>query len=107
MTSNHRAHPIADARTESSPPLMSATSPDVHVRFDTHPAHPSAVTAHLTGTLPNSAHALLVGRGFESLDEHTMVPVRIDHEEPYWAHQELAGQGITPRLQEAIQEEWT
>ncbi|UIX34359.1 DUF317 domain-containing protein [Streptomyces sp. GQFP] len=93
---------------------MSTTSPDLHVRFDTHPAHPSAVTAHLTGTLPDSAHALLTGQGFEPLDEHTMVLVRIDHEEPYWANQadqELTGQSITteitPRLREAIHEEWT
>lgn len=93
---------------------MSTTSPDVHVRFDTHPAHPSAVTAHLTGTLSDFAHALLTGRGFEHLDEHTLVLARIDHEEPYWANQadqELTGQGITteitPRLREAIHEEWT
>jgi hypothetical protein len=93
---------------------MSTTSPDVHIRFDTHPAHPSAVTAHLTGTLPDSAHDLLTGRGFESLDEHTMVLARIDHEEPYWAHQaaqELTDQGIAteiaPLLREAIHEEWT
>jgi hypothetical protein len=93
---------------------MSSTSSDVHVRFDTHPAHTSAVTAHLTGGPLRSAHDLLTGRGFEPLDEHIMVLARIDHEEPYWANQaaqELTGQAIaseiTPRLREAIHEEWT
>ncbi|MGQ4436398.1 MULTISPECIES: DUF317 domain-containing protein [unclassified Streptomyces] len=93
---------------------MSTTSADVHVRFDTHPAHPSAVTAHLAESLPDSARGLLADRGFVLLDEHTMVLARIDHEEPYWAHQaaqKLTAQGITttitPRLREAIAEEWT
>ncbi|MEU6227517.1 DUF317 domain-containing protein [Streptomyces sp. NPDC047042] len=93
---------------------MTGTTADVHVRFDTHPAHTSAVTAHLTGGTLGTTHALLTGRGFEPLDEHTMVLARIDHEEPYWANeaaQELAAQGIasdiTPPLREAIHEEWT
>ncbi|MFF3372121.1 DUF317 domain-containing protein [Streptomyces sp. NPDC002680] len=93
---------------------MSGTSTDVHVRFDTHPAHSTAVTAHLTGSPQGTAQALLTGRGFETLDDRTMVLARIDHEEPHWANktaQELADQGIaseiTPRLREAIHEEWT
>ncbi|WP_371551324.1 hypothetical protein OG266_38200 [Streptomyces sp. NBC_00554] len=93
---------------------MAATSSDVRVRLDAHPARTSAVTAHLTGGPLGPTQALLTGRGFEPLDEHTMVPARIDHEEPYWAHratQELTDQGvvteITPRLREAIHEEWT
>jgi hypothetical protein len=87
---------------------------DVHVRFDTHPAHTSAVTAHLTGSAAGIARDLLASRGFECLDDHTLVLARIDHEEPYWASQsaqELTSQGIsteiTPRLLEAIHEEWT
>ncbi|MDW4909175.1 DUF317 domain-containing protein [Streptomyces sp. ADMS] len=87
---------------------------DAHVRFDTHPAHASAVTATLTGTHHRAAQALLAARGFENLDDHTMVLARIDHEEPYWAHQAthaLHAEGITteitPRLREAIGEEWT
>ncbi|MCQ9179873.1 DUF317 domain-containing protein [Streptomyces sp. IBSBF 2953] len=93
---------------------MTGTTSDVRVRFDTHPAHTSAVTAHLTGGPLGTTHALLTSRGFEPLDEHTMVLARIDHEEPYWANQaaqELTGQGIaseiTPRLRESIHEEWT
>ncbi|MFF6783774.1 DUF317 domain-containing protein [Streptomyces sp. NPDC012510] len=93
---------------------MSDTSIDAHVRFDTHPAHSSAVTATLDGTHHRTAQALLAARGFESLDEHTMVLARIDHEEPYWADQAahaLNAEGITaeitPRLREALDEEWT
>ncbi|MFD5128942.1 DUF317 domain-containing protein [Streptomyces olindensis] len=93
---------------------MTTPSIDAHVRLDTHPTHPSAVTATLTGTRHRTAHALLTTRGFETIDEHTLVLARIDHEEPYWAHQAaqaLTAEGITteitPRLREAINEEWT
>lgn len=87
---------------------------DAHVRLDTHPAHSSAVTATLAGTRHRTAHALLAARGFEAVDEHTLVLARIDHEESYWAEnaaQALTVEGITteitPRLREAIDEEWT
>ncbi|MEU6243998.1 hypothetical protein [Streptomyces sp. NPDC047024] len=87
---------------------------DTHVRLDTHPTHPSAVTATLTGTQQQLALALLTARGFEPFDDHTLVLARIDHEEPYWAEkagQELTAEGIateiTPKLREAIDEEWT
>ncbi|WP_327745482.1 DUF317 domain-containing protein [Streptomyces europaeiscabiei] len=93
---------------------MSDHSIDAHVRFDTHLAHTSAVTATLTGTHHRAAQAILAARGFENLDDHTMVLARIDHEEPYWAHQAthaLHAEGITteitPRLRETIDEEWT
>ncbi|NGO45118.1 DUF317 domain-containing protein [Streptomyces ureilyticus] len=93
---------------------MTIPAIDAHVRLDTHPAHSSAVTATLTGTRHRTAHALLAARGFEAVDEHTLVLARIDHEEPYWAKkaaQALTGEGITteitPRLREAIDEEWT
>ncbi|WP_228039857.1 DUF317 domain-containing protein [Streptomyces chromofuscus] len=72
------------------------------------------MTAILTGTRHRTAHALLTARGFEAADEHTLVLARIDHEEPYWAKkaaQALTAEGITteitPRLREAIDEEWT
>ncbi|WP_307058516.1 DUF317 domain-containing protein [Streptomyces achromogenes] len=72
------------------------------------------MTATLTGTHHRAAQALLAARGFQNFDEHTMVLARIDHEEPYWAHQAthaLHAEGITteitPRLREAIDEEWT
>ncbi|MFF3849650.1 DUF317 domain-containing protein [Streptomyces sp. NPDC002328] len=87
---------------------------DAHVRLDIHPAHPSAVTATLTGADHRTAQALLASRGFEPLDPHTMVLARIDHEEPYWAAQAaqaMTAEGITtevtPALREAITEEWT
>ncbi|WP_414169072.1 DUF317 domain-containing protein [Streptoverticillium reticulum] len=93
---------------------MTAPVIDAHIRLDTHPSHSSAVTAHLTGTRHRTAHALLAARGFEPVDERTLVLARIDHEEPYWAEQAaqaLAGEGITaeitPQLREAIAEEWT
>jgi hypothetical protein len=72
------------------------------------------VTATLTGTRHRTAHALLTARGFDAVDEHTLVLARIDHEEPYWAKkaaQALTAEGITteitPRLRKAINEEWT
>ncbi|MEV0472540.1 DUF317 domain-containing protein, partial [Streptomyces prunicolor] len=93
---------------------MPAAPRDVHVLLDTHPAHPSAVTAHLTGTQHLLAQPLLSDRGFEPLNEHTMVLARIDHDEPYQTNeavQELTDAGITtevtPRLREAIHNEWT
>ncbi|WP_411140998.1 hypothetical protein [Streptomyces sp. x-80] len=93
-----------------------ATTPAInaHVHLDTHLTHPSAVTATLTGS---QAHIPL--QGLEAADwhivaENTLVLARIDHEEPYWAEkaaQHLAADGITveitPRLQKAIDEEWT
>ncbi|MFJ3620638.1 hypothetical protein ACIPSH_21135 [Streptomyces iakyrus] len=93
---------------------MTTPSIDAHVRLDTHPTHPSAVTATLTGTRHRTAHALLATRGFETIDDHTLVLARIDYEEPYWAHkaaQTLIAEGITTevtsRLHEAINDEWT
>ncbi|NUS85358.1 MAG: DUF317 domain-containing protein [Streptomyces sp.] len=89
-------------------------SADAHVRLDAHPTHTSAVTATITGPGQNLARALLTARGFEALNEDTLVMARIDHEEPYWADkaaQALTADGftteITPQLREAIDEEWT
>ncbi|GGZ40406.1 hypothetical protein GCM10010365_71440 [Streptomyces poonensis] len=73
----------------------------VHVRLDTHPAHPSAVTASLTGTHHRTAQAMLAARGFEQFDEHTMALARIDHEKPYGADQAtqaLDAEGITTEI---------
>ncbi|MDX3521978.1 DUF317 domain-containing protein [Streptomyces scabiei] len=93
---------------------MTDTPVDAHVLFDTHPAHASAVTATLSGTHHRAAQALLAARGFDDLDEQRMVLARIDHEEPFWAHQAahaLRAEGITtantPELQEALSTEWT
>ncbi|MGW4289681.1 DUF317 domain-containing protein [Streptomyces sp. NPDC004673] len=89
-------------------------SADTHVHLDRHPDHPTAVTAALPGNGLQIARALLTARGFEALDENTLVLARIDREEPYWAEQaaqELTVAGIpteiTPRLRERIDEEWT
>ncbi|WP_307618722.1 hypothetical protein [Streptomyces sp. V3I7] len=89
-------------------------STDTHVRLDLHPTHSSTVTATLTGPRHPMATALLTAHGFEAIDERTLVLARIDHEEPHWAEQTgqaLTGEGIpteiTPRLREAIDEEWT
>ncbi|MCX2969479.1 MULTISPECIES: hypothetical protein [Streptomyces] len=93
---------------------MPTPTTDAHVRLDIHPTHPSAVTATVTGPRPHVARALLTAYGFEATNEHTLVMARIDHEEPYWA--EKAAQAMTadhitteisPRLREAIDEEWT
>lgn len=89
------------------------TSPAPHVRFDTHPEHPSAVIATLSGPRQDLALRLLREAGFEAVGLHTLVMARIDCEEPYWTHktaQELAANGIpthiTDRLRTAINEEW-
>ncbi|MFF4822677.1 DUF317 domain-containing protein [Streptomyces sp. NPDC001212] len=93
---------------------MTTPSVDAHVRLDTHPVHPSAVTATVTGTRQDLACGLLTAHGFEALDDRTLVLARIDREEPYWAEkaaQALTAEGIsteiTARLREAIDEEWT
>ncbi|MEU1893909.1 DUF317 domain-containing protein [Streptomyces pristinaespiralis] len=87
---------------------------DAHVRLDVHPTHPSAVTAVLTGSQAHIPHVGLEAANWTVLAENTLVLARIDHEEPYWAEkaaQQLAADGvsveITPRLREAMAEEWT
>ncbi|SFY53601.1 DUF317 domain-containing protein [Streptomyces sp. F-1] len=87
---------------------------DAHVRLDTRPTHPSAVTAVLTGTRARVASMALEAAGWSVAATGVLVLARIDHEEPYWAAdaaRHLTAEGITveitPRLQEAIDEEWT
>ncbi|MGF0168540.1 DUF317 domain-containing protein [Streptomyces koyangensis] len=87
---------------------------DAHVRLATHPTHPSAVQAHLTGPQAHVASTALEAAGWSAAATNVLVLARIDHEEPYWAAdaaQHLTAEGITveitPRLQEAIDEEWT
>ncbi|MGW9356382.1 DUF317 domain-containing protein [Streptomyces diastaticus] len=87
---------------------------DAHVRLDTHPTHPSAVQAHLTGSQAHVASTALEAAGWSVAATGVLILARIDHEEPYWAAdaaQKLIDEGITvevtPRLQEAIYEEWT
>ncbi|MFI8440227.1 hypothetical protein ACIGKG_06340 [Streptomyces rochei] len=79
---------------------------DAHVRLDTHPTHPSAVQAVLTGTQARVASTALEAVGWSAAATCVMVLARIDHEEPYWAAdaaQHLTVEGITveitPRLQ--------
>ncbi|GGZ79466.1 DUF317 domain-containing protein [Streptomyces bluensis] len=93
---------------------MTSPSSDAYVRLDAHPTHTSAVTATITGPQREPARAALTAHGFEALDDDTLVLARIDHEEPYWAEkaaQALTADGftteITPRLREAMEEEWT
>jgi hypothetical protein len=87
---------------------------DAHVRLDTHPTHPSAVQAHLTGTQAHVASTALEAAGWSVAATGVLILARIDHEEPYWAAdaaQHLIAEGITveiaPRLQDAIDEDWT
>ncbi|WP_371565264.1 DUF317 domain-containing protein [Streptomyces canus] len=87
---------------------------DAHVRLDTHPTHPSAVTAVLTGSQARVALIALEAADWSVAADNILVLARIDHEEPYWAEdaaKHLIAEGITveitPRLQEAINEEWT
>ncbi|MDQ0790113.1 DUF317 domain-containing protein [Streptomyces sp. B3I8] len=90
------------------------SSIDAHVRLDTHPIHPSAVTAVLTGTQAHVAQLGLEAADWTAVADNVLVLVRIDREEPYWAKdaaKHLSAEGIaveiTPRLQEAMDEEWT
>ncbi|MFJ8112358.1 DUF317 domain-containing protein [Streptomyces sp. NPDC096132] len=92
---------------------MTSPSADAYVRLDTHPTHTSAVTATITGSQREPAHAVLTAHGSEAPHDETLVLARIDHE-PYWAEkaaQALTADGctteITPRLREAMEEEWT
>ncbi|WP_318023178.1 DUF317 domain-containing protein [Streptomyces sp. ICN988] len=87
---------------------------DAHVHLDTHPTHPSAVQAHLTGTQAHVASMALEAADWSAATTDVLVLARIDHEEPYWAAdaaQHLTAAGITveitPRLQEAIDDDWT
>ncbi|MER6274270.1 DUF317 domain-containing protein [Streptomyces sp900105755] len=90
------------------------SSIDAHVRLDTHPIHPSAVTAVLAGTQAHVAQLGLEAADWTAVADNVLVLVRIDREEPYWAKdaaKHLSAEGIaveiTPRLQEAMDEEWT
>ncbi|MFI9039787.1 DUF317 domain-containing protein [Streptomyces sp. NPDC053726] len=94
---------------------MTTTPPiDAHVRLDVHPTHSSAVTATLTGTQARIAHIGLEAANWSVVADNVLALVRIDSEEPYWAQdaaKHLTAEGIaveiTPRLQEAMDEEWT
>jgi hypothetical protein len=115
MTSNTPvAGPSGRPPAERPPAVSTPPRIDAHVRLDTHPRHPSAVVATVTGTDRHIAHAHLTVRGFDSVTEHTLVMARIDHEEPYWAEraaQDLTALhitvAITPGLREAIDDDWT
>lgn len=91
-----------------------AASIDAHVRLDVHPTHSSAVTATLTGTQARIAHMGLEAADWTVVANNVLALVRIDSEKPYWARdaaKQLTAEGIsveiTPRLQEAMDEEWT
>ncbi|MFB7481860.1 DUF317 domain-containing protein [Streptomyces anulatus] len=93
---------------------MTPTAPDARVRLDTHPTHDSAVVATVTGPEAQELVAVLKADAWHPIAEDTLVLVRIDREEPYWARkaaQGLTADGITvdisPRLREAMAEEWT
>ncbi|MGV9884534.1 hypothetical protein [Streptomyces sp. NPDC003006] len=93
---------------------MPDAAPDAHVHLALHPQHPSAVVATLTGTKLHTARATLTSEGFRPVSDDTMLLVRIDHEEPYYANitaNLLRNAGIpvdiTDQLQEEIDTEWT
>lgn len=54
---------------------------DAHVYLDTHPTHPSAVTASLTGAQAHVAHLGLEAADWTVVADNVLVLVRIDHEE--------------------------
>ncbi|ONI50024.1 MULTISPECIES: DUF317 domain-containing protein [unclassified Streptomyces] len=93
---------------------MTSPVPGGQVRLDTHPTHASAVIATVTGPDTAEIVAVLEADAWHTVAEATLVLVRIDREEPHWAQKtadRLTADGVTvavtPRLQEAIDEEWT
>lgn len=54
---------------------------DAHVRLDTHPIHPSAATAVLTGAQARIALMALEAADWTVVAENVLVLARIDHEE--------------------------
>lgn len=108
------AGPHGPATDRREPPFVTTPSIDAHVRLDTHPTHSSAVTATLTGAQTHIAHLALEADDWEVVAADTLVLVRIDSEEPYWAQQAADALNtvgitteITPELREAIHEDWT
>ncbi|MZD04877.1 hypothetical protein GTW43_07240 [Streptomyces sp. SID5785] len=51
---------------------------DAHVCLDTHPTHPGAVTAVLTGTQAHIAHLGLEAADWTAVADNVLVLVRID-----------------------------
>ncbi|MFE4212160.1 DUF317 domain-containing protein [Streptomyces sp. NPDC056844] len=93
---------------------MTPPTIDAHVHLDLHPHHPSAITAVLTGSQAHIAQVALEADSWSPVGKNTLVLARIDHEEPYWAEwaaEQLIADGITvgitPKLREAMDEEWT
>jgi hypothetical protein len=60
---------------------------DAHVRLDTHPIHPSAVTTLLTGSQARAALMALEAADWSVLADNALVLARIDHEESQWLSQ--------------------
>ncbi len=54
---------------------------DAHVRLDTHPTHPSAVQAVLTGSQAHVALMALEAADWSAAADNILVLARIDHEE--------------------------
>lgn len=54
---------------------------DAHVRLDTHPTHPSAVQAVLTGSQAPVALMALQTADWSTAATNVLVLARIDHEE--------------------------
>ncbi|MEU8649668.1 hypothetical protein [Streptomyces sp. NPDC048737] len=52
---------------------------DAHVRLDTHPTHPSAVQAVVTGTQASIAVMALEAGGWSVAATDVLVLARIDH----------------------------
>lgn len=76
---------------------MSTPSVDAHVRLDTHPTHPSAVIATLTGFQAHIPHVGLEADGWHVAADNVLVLASIDHEESQWRSQADWPQGSRPR----------
>ncbi|MFJ7969481.1 hypothetical protein [Streptomyces sp. NPDC096324] len=100
----------ATGRRDDTPPGSPSTP-----RPPRHPPHSSQCRDRRPDRTPGPhRHTGLEAANWTVLADNVLVLVRVDHEEPYWAqdaakHLTVAGitVDITPRLREAIDEEWT
>ncbi|MFK8909433.1 hypothetical protein ACJA3G_20680, partial [Streptomyces sp. YS-3] len=104
------------ARTgETSPPCPTPHPPPTPTFISPcTPSTPAPSSPPLAGNTLHTARATLASHGFRPVTDGTMLLVRIDHEEPYYANTTaglLRDAGIpveiTEQLQEEINTEWT
>ncbi|MFD6994133.1 DnaB-like helicase N-terminal domain-containing protein [Streptomyces sp. NPDC059943] len=69
---------VGPATSRREQPFVTTPSVDAHVRLDTHPTHPSAVTATLTGAQAHIPHVGLEAADWHVTANNMLVLARID-----------------------------